>query len=95
MASTSDDENVGGVGVDPVSSPASQPGLNPGNDGANADAVEIARLKEDMASVRHMLANLSNGLQNQASPRLPPHVAQGAVIAQRLRTPLPPQRPLL
>jgi hypothetical protein len=42
MASTSDDESVGGAGIDPESSTASQPGLNPGNEMANADAVEIA-----------------------------------------------------
>jgi hypothetical protein len=80
--STSNDEINGGAGVDPVSPSASQPGLNPGNElsTANADAGEIALLKEDMASVRHMLSILSSGLQNQASSRVPPPATSGLSV---------------
>jgi hypothetical protein len=80
MASTSNDENVGRAGIDPVSPPASQPGLNPANEMANADAVEIARLKEDMASVCHKRAILANGLLIQSSSRLPPRSTLGLSV---------------
>jgi hypothetical protein len=48
--------------------------MNPGNEvrNSNVGADEIALLKEDVANVLRMSADLSDGLQNQASSRVPP-----------------------
>jgi hypothetical protein len=73
---------VGGAGVDSAPPPASQRGLNPGNEvsTANADAGEIVLSKEDLASVHRMLADLADGPPNQAPCRGPPRAASGPSV---------------
>jgi hypothetical protein len=82
MSSTSNDENMGGAGVDSVPPPASQRWLNPGNEvsTANADAGEIALLKKNLGNVRRMLSDLADGLQNQASSRVRPPATSGLSV---------------
>jgi hypothetical protein len=47
---------------------------------ANADAGEIALLKEDLANVRRMLADLADGPPNRAPSRGPPPAASGPSV---------------
>jgi hypothetical protein len=84
MLNTSNDENVGGAGVDSAPPPASQRGLNPGNEVSttNADAGEIAQLNEDLANVRRMLADLADDSSNRAPSRVPPPAASGPSVGQ-------------
>jgi hypothetical protein len=81
MSSTSIEENVGGAGVDSAPPPASQRGLNQGNEVSTvkADAGEIALLK-DLANVCRMLSDLADGSPNRTPSRVPPPAASGSSV---------------